>query len=217
MSPPGRPKGEYRSAQHGGYQVTHVPAAGLPDPVHDAQRAFRIALSAMSRPATVHTLGAPIPDVPLGGAMARLLLALTDEDTPVWWQHAQPQLRQWLRFHTGARPVPAAGEASFAVITEAAALPELQSFQNGSLEAPEQSCTLLVEVPTLHGGLAVQTHGPGLRTQASLDIAGLPEGFWAEWQASHALFPQGVDIFFTCGDQVLGLPRTTRIGRLQGI
>jgi alpha-D-ribose 1-methylphosphonate 5-triphosphate synthase subunit PhnH len=26
-----------------------------------------------------------------------------------------------------------------------------------------------------------------------------------------------VDLFFTCGEQALGLPRTTRIARLEGV
>jgi alpha-D-ribose 1-methylphosphonate 5-triphosphate synthase subunit PhnH len=66
-------------------------------------------------------------------------------------------------------------------------------------------------------GPKLQAHGPGIREAQPLAIGGLPEGFWAEWQANHSSFPQGVDIFFTCGAQVLGLPRTTRISRLQGV
>lgn len=192
-------------------------AAGLPDPVHDAQHSFRVALDAMARPGLVHKLGRPIEGLPLGAAMAHLLLMLTDEDTPVWWQSADAGLRQWLRFHTGARSTESAAKAAFAVATCAADLPELQRFAAGSAAAPEHSCTLLVEVPALQGGLALQAHGPGIRDHRTIAIAGLPEGFWAEWQASHAGFPQGVDIFFTCGDEVLALPRTTRIGRLQEV
>jgi len=194
--------------------MSTVPAPGLQDPVFDAQEGFRIALDAMARPGRVRTLGRAIPGLPLGGAMAHLLLTLTDEDTPVWWQGGASGLRKWLRFHTGAPSVAQPGQAAFAVATTCAELPELDRFANGSPEAPEQGCTLLVEVPSLAGGLPMQAHGPGIRDHALLTVAGLPEGFWAEWQASHAAFPQGVDIFFTCGDQVMALPRTTRIGRL---
>jgi alpha-D-ribose 1-methylphosphonate 5-triphosphate synthase subunit PhnH len=194
--------------------MSSVPAPGLQDPVFDAQEAFRIALDAMARPGRVHTLGRPIPGLPLGAAMAHLLLTLSDEDTPVWWQDGDRSLHQWLRFHTGAPSVARPDRASFAVATAAAELPELQRFAHGSLDEPEQGCTLLVEVPSLANGLPMQAHGPGIREHTLLTVAGLPEGFWAEWQASHAAFPQGVDIFFTCGDRVLALPRTTRIGRL---
>ncbi|MDE2607824.1 MAG: phosphonate C-P lyase system protein PhnH [Burkholderiales bacterium] len=194
-----------------------VPAAGLRDPVHDAQHAFRIALEALSRPGRIHVLGKAIEGLPLGAALSHLLLTLTDEDTPVWWQEPAPALQRWLRFHTGARSVADAGQAAFAVVTRPAELPELRAFSCGSAAAPEHSCTLLVEVPSLRGGPAMDAHGPGIRDRLRLEVAGLPEGFWAEWQASHAAFPQGVDIFFCCGGEVLGLPRTTRIGRLEEV
>lgn len=197
--------------------MSAVPAAGLRDPVHDAQEAFRVALDAMARPGRIHVVGEAIAGVPLGGAMARLLLTLTDEETPLWWQQGDAGLRQWLRFHTGAPAARDEGAAAFAVITRAADFPELQRFHNGTDAAPEQSCTLLVEVPALRGGPVVQAHGPGIREAAELAVAGLPEGFWAEWQASHAAFPRGVDIFFTCGAEAVGLPRSTRIGRLQEV
>ena len=46
--------------------------------------------------------------------------------------------------------------------------------------------------------------------------AGLPQNFWAQWQANHALFPQGVDIIFCCSDRAVGLPRSTRVQTLKG-
>lgn len=197
--------------------MSNVPAPGLQDPVLDAQQAFRIALDAMARPGRVLALGRPVSGLALGAAMAHLLLALTDEDTPVWWQPADRSLPKWLRFHTGAPAVAQPGQTAFAVVADSAELPELPRFAQGSPDAPERSCTLLVEVPSLASGLPVQAHGPGINDLVQLTIAGLPEGFWAEWQANHAIFPLGVDIFFTCGDQVLGLPRTARIGRLAGV
>lgn len=197
--------------------MSAIPPAGLPDPVHDAQQGFRAALDALARPGQVQPLGQVIPGLPLGPALAYLLLTLTDEETPVWWQSPAQDVRQWLRFHTGARSAARPEEASFAVATRAADLPELRQFRCGTLASPEQSCTLLVEVPSLRSGRVMHAHGPGIRGSVEVAVAGLPEGFWAEWQASHAAFPQGLDIFFTCGAEVLGLPRTSRIGRLQEV
>lgn len=197
--------------------MSALPAPGLGDPVHDAQRAFRVALDALSRPGRILRLEHPIDGVELGAAQARLLLTLTDESTSVWWQHGARTLPQWLRFHTGARTATRTEDADFAVVTQAADMPELARFASGTAAAPEHSCTLLIEVPSLTSGMRVQAHGPGIRDSIEIAAAGLPEGFWAEWQASHAAFPQGVDIFFTCGETLLGLPRTSRIGRLQGV
>lgn len=193
------------------------PAPGLHDPVHDAQHAFRAALDALSRPGRIQRIGGAVPGLPLPPALALLLLTLTDDDTPVWWQEPSEHLQQWLRFHTGARSVADRGQASFAVITRACDVPELRGFACGSLEAPGDSCTLLLEAPSLAGGSPVQAHGPGIAGAVDLRIAGLPDSFWPQWLANHAAFPQGVDVFFTCGDAVLGLPRTTRIGRLQEV
>jgi alpha-D-ribose 1-methylphosphonate 5-triphosphate synthase subunit PhnH len=145
------------------------------------------------------------------------LLTLTDEATTVWWQEESPRLEQWLRFHTGARSVAEPGEADFAVITRAEELPQLQRFAGGTAASPEHSCTLLIEVVSLRSGLTVFAHGPGIRESVAIAVANLPEGFWADWQANHAAFPQGVDIFFTCGSEVLGLPRTSRIGQLREV
>jgi alpha-D-ribose 1-methylphosphonate 5-triphosphate synthase subunit PhnH len=197
--------------------MSALPAPGLADPVHDAQHSFRLALDALSRPGRIQRLEGAIDGVALGAAQARLLLTLTDESTCVWWQHASKTLQQWLRFHTGARSTTRTEEADFAVVTQPADMPELARFAAGTAAAPEHSCTLLVEVPSITSGLRVQAHGPGIRDSIEVAVAGLPEGFWAEWQASHAAFPQGVDIFFTCGEMLLGLPRTSRIGRLQGV
>ncbi len=191
--------------------------AGLADPVHDAQHAFRAALAALSRPGRLVEIGRPIAGLPLGAAMAHLLLGLADDDSAVWWQHGDPDCSHWLRFHTGARRAAATGDAMFAVVTDARSLPTLEQFAQGTAAAPELSSTLLVEVPSLVDGPALQWRGPGIREAATVRIAGLPAAFWAQWQANHAGFPQGVDVFFTCGAQVLGLPRTTRVSRLEGV
>lgn len=192
-----------------------VPAPGLLDPVHDAQQAFRVALDAMARPGRVLPLGEPVAGLALGAAMAQLLLTLTDEDTPVWWQRRDQALEYWLRFHTGAPTVEDPARAAFAVVTHAASAPALERFSWGTAEAPEQSCTLLVETEGLDGGEALHAHGPGIASSMRLGIPGLPAGFWPQWQANHAAFPQGVDVFITCGARVIGLPRSTRLGRLE--
>jgi len=191
-------------------------SAGFADPVHEAQAAFRAVLEALSRPGQCMALGRSVPGPGLGPAMAHLLLALTDDDTPVWWQ--QPgSAADWLRFHTGASVATAPAQAAFAVIGEVTTMPALDAFSAGSAESPEQAATLLIEVPSLSEGPAVEWHGPGIRDMQTVCLAGLPNRFWTQWQANHAAFPQGVDIVFTCADAMLGLPRTTRVRRLEGV
>ena len=149
--------------------------------------------------------------------MTQLLLALTDDDTPVWWQQRDSVAVQWLRFHTGASITESPSGAAFGVSLDASRLPALEMFSAGTAAAPEHSTTLLLEVPSFDAGPAVEWRGPGIQDMQSVRIAGLPEGFWLQWQANHAAFPQGVDIIFTCANAVLGLPRTTRVRRLESV
>ena len=192
-------------------------SAGFADPVHGAQEAFRCVLDALSRPGRVFTLGSHTSTSNLGPAMAQLLLALTDDDTPVWWQQRDSVAAQWLRFHNGASITERPLGAAFAVSLDASGLPALSMFAAGTAVAPEHSTTLLLEVPSFDAGPAVEWRGPGIQDMQSVRIAGLPEGFWLQWQANHAAFPQGVDIVFTCANAVLGLPRTTRVRRLESV
>lgn len=191
--------------------------AGFADPVHDAQQAFRAALDALSQPGQRVTIGSPVAGLALGAAMAHLLLALTDDDTSVWWQDAGHQAAHWLRFHTGARVADAPQDAAFACISQPANMLALTAFAQGSAASPEFSTTLLIEVESFDRGPALQWYGPGIRDGCTVQIAGLPDAFWTGWHANHATFPQGVDVLFTCGSEAIGLPRTTRVGRLEGV
>ena len=190
--------------------------AGFADPVHESQRAFRAALDALARPGTLVSLGAEVPGVALQPATAHLLLTLSDETTPVWWQPADAPTVQWLRFHTGAPLSPHLQGAAFAVLAASTGMPALECFSMGSAESPEQSVTLLIEVPSLESGPVTVWSGPGIADTATVGIAGLPQGFWAQWQSNHALFPQGVDVIFCCGARAIGLPRSTRVQAPKG-
>jgi alpha-D-ribose 1-methylphosphonate 5-triphosphate synthase subunit PhnH len=192
-------------------------AAGLSDNVHDTQQAFRLVLDALSRPGQPQALGAELPGVPLGGAMARLLLSLCDDETPVWWQGEAKILQNWLRFHTGASVAADKNSASFAVIKQLDTDLALKDFALATAEFPERSSTLLIELPALSGGQDLEWRGPGIANVQRVSLQGLTADFWLQWQTNQALFPQGVDIIFTCGNSVLGLPRTTRVSQMEGV
>jgi alpha-D-ribose 1-methylphosphonate 5-triphosphate synthase subunit PhnH len=199
--------------------VSAVPAAaGFAEPGLGAQRAFRALLQALARPGVVQTVAHDAaPPRGLMPATAALLLALTDEDTAVWWQRPDAAVVQWLRFFTGAPQAAAPARASFAVTSAADELPPLTDFAPGSATAPATSATLLIEVPALAGGQALEWRGPGIRAESRVAIAGLAAGFWGQWQANGAAFPQGVDVVFIAGREIVGLPRTTRVRRLEAL
>ena len=202
-------------------------AIGFADPVHGAQQTFRVLLSAMSEPGRLHTLPAAAvdglhatavdPRPPLGLALGAALLTLLDADTPV---HLAGSLgtddtRAWLRFHTGARAVPAVAAMTAAAACDAGAA-LCDALELGTDDAPQSGATLLVEVDALSdqpraGAVALKLRGPGIERSRNLAVAGLPAAFW-HWRAAlQDELPRGVDLILTCGDQVVAIPRSTRI------
>jgi alpha-D-ribose 1-methylphosphonate 5-triphosphate synthase subunit PhnH len=181
---------------------------GFADPVRDSQAAFRAVLDAMARPGRIHTLAAPAePPPPLERATAAVLLTLADADTPLWFDPAAAAARDWASFHCGA---------SFAAIERATlavalALPNLARLAVGTDEAPEGSATLILQIAALGSGLVYRLEGPGLAEPATLQAAGLPQGFADAWAANRRLFPQGIDVILCAGDRVAALPRTVRL------
>lgn len=202
------------AAPHGSLQRLPL---GFGDAAADAQTSFRAALQALSMPGLPVPCGVTAPAVPgLMPATVALLLALTDHETPVWW--AAPGPAPWLQFHTGAPQVASPALAHFAVCPFGLSWPALAAFCPGTDVSPERSTTLLVELAAWQGGAAQRCHGPGFRAPRTLCLSGLPSGFWAQWQDNHARFPAGVDVIFVCGDQLMGLPRTTVVGNAaQGV
>ena len=176
---------------------------GFTDAPVQASHAFRAVLNALSRPGQIETLHGASAPAPLSPAAATLAMTLFDGTTPVHLAgaHDTPALREWITFHTGA-PLVDAGAASFAIGTWAALHP-IQRFAIGLPDYPDRAATLIVEMPALADKGARLT-GPGIETEAFLSV---PET--AAFQTNRALFPLGFDCFFTAGDQVAGLPRST--------
>lgn len=181
-----------------------------------SQAAFRAALQALAHPGrtTVMPIEAECPSTG-NAAAAVLLLALLDADCTLWLSPrlAASPTATWLRFHTGCRLVSDPALAMFAwVAHDDAALP-LDALAQGSDADPESSATLVLDLPSLHGGRTLELTGPGIRTTQTLQARGLPDDFPTWWQANHAAFPRGVDVFLATPDAIAGLPRTTRIAQ----
>ncbi|MBO3664653.1 phosphonate C-P lyase system protein PhnH [Microbacterium stercoris] len=192
---------------------------GFAQPVHDAQRVFRGVLEALGRP----TLPRPLPRVvappaPLSQAVGGILLALCDDQTPVWLDkalRASTDVVSWLRFHTGARIVDDARDALFVVASSPSAAPRLSDLAQGTDEEPHRSATLVIDATGARGVGSFTATGPGINGSARWDGAGLPGGFLGQWMQNHERFPRGVDVVLAAsdahGDIVRGLPRSTRL------
>ncbi|CAM3187651.1 phosphonate C-P lyase system protein PhnH [Pseudomonas floridensis] len=183
------------------------------DPVLDAQRSFRAALKALAGPGVAQTLNAAHQPPALSGldsATHALCLALLDLDTPVWLAPAfdTAAIRANLAFHCGCPIVNERQNARFALL-DASVAQDLAGFDLGNDRYPDQSCTLLIQLPDLDGGAPLIWSGPGIEHQHRVALP-LANGFWAE-RASRNDFPRGLDVFFLSGSQILGLPRSTRV------
>ena len=182
------------------------------DPVLDAQRGFRAALKALAGPGLIQTLHATPSLERLAPATYALCLALLDVDTPLWLAPSfdTPAIRANLAFHCGCPLTPHRETAGFALLG-AEDLLDLSDFDHGNDRYPDQSCTLLVQLSSLNGGAGMAWRGPGIETEhpVSLPVA---DGFWREREQRNE-FPRGLDLFFTAGHDVIGLPRSTRVAR----
>ncbi len=190
---------------------------GFSDPVLASQAVFRTVMEAMARPGQIAEIGVALaPPAPLGIAAAALALTLLDFETPVWLDPTlavAPEVDGWLKFHTGAPRTADPATAAFAFIAEPATMPAFDAFGLGSVEYPDGSTTLVLEVETLTEGDAFHLSGPGIKGSRRLAAAPLPADFAARMAANRARFPRGVDLVLTCGRRLAALPRSVHLTR----
>ncbi|WP_448108915.1 phosphonate C-P lyase system protein PhnH [Pseudomonas azerbaijanoccidentalis] len=180
------------------------------DPVLDAQRGFRAAMKALAGPGLIQTLQ-PTPSLEgLEPATYALCLALLDVDTPLWLAPSfdTPLIRANLAFHCGCPLTAKREDARFALLA-ADDLLDLSDFDHGNDRYPDQSCTLLVQLPSLDGGAGLKWRGPGIESEHGVALP-VADGFWRE-RERRIEFPRGLDLFFAAGHDLVGLPRSTRI------
>lgn len=186
--------------------VTDAMGGGFANPSRDAAIAFRAALDVMARPGLIREITGGHPPLPLSPAAGSLLLVLCDPETRVYLSPSCDidAIRAWLRFHAGA-PLVSAGEADFAIGPWAELAPDLPLMRKGVQDYPDRSVTLIVEMDHLSPKGARLT-GPGIKDEAWLNLPDI-----AAFAANARSFPLGFDTFFTAGDHVAALPRSTRV------
>ncbi|TQV76165.1 phosphonate C-P lyase system protein PhnH [Denitrobaculum tricleocarpae] len=192
-----------------------APNAGFDNPVLQSQAMYRKLLGAMAQPGRILSceLSLDVP-TPLWPTTAAAALTLLDFDTPLWLNPgaaAAHALGDYLRFHCGCPLVEAIGNAAFAIISDPAELPPLDSFAAGTDEYPDRSATLLIQVERLDDSRGVILRGPGIECKQTFQAKGLPQGFWQQVQENHAGFPRGVDMIFCAQDRIAALPRSTQV------
>ncbi|KQS81265.1 hypothetical protein ASG25_07220 [Rhizobium sp. Leaf384] len=185
---------------------------GFAEPVFGSQHAFRALMDAFARPGSIADLsGLAVPPVPMSPAAGAFLLALADQDTPVFFETHMPDAQAWVGFHTGATVTRDAPSARFAHLSDAGDAAAWNRFARGTAEYPDRSASLLLPVAGLRGGQSLILKGPGIETTREIAPQGLPRGFADVMAANRAGFPLGFDLVLVAGGEALALPRTTRI------
>ncbi len=196
---------------------TSVYLGGFVQPVFDAQTVFRQVMNAMARPGTITRFDAlTTPPAPLISVTGSIAAALFDHDTSVWLEPAQasqPALTGWLTFNTSTKIVAQGFDADFAIVTDAGALPSLESFAQGTQEFPDRSTTIILQVESLDQGPRLVLEGPGIKEKAFISPSGLPDQFCEQCSANRQRFPRGVDLLLVSTQGLIGLPRTVKISR----
>ncbi len=182
-------------------------------PVFESQAAFRALMMALAEPGTIQTVPEPAKVVPgLSSAMSALALALLDFETYAWIDPEAPNdTAAYLRFHTGAQITENPLEASFALIVKSQVMARLDTFATGTLEYPDRSTTLLIDVETLSTAHGWRLSGPGIPKQLRLAAGPFPKNFGADVVHNHSLFPCGVDLVFCHRTHVAAIPRSTHV------
>ena len=194
--------------------IAELPA-GFADKVLSAQSTFRSVMDAMAHPGSVQhaaaSVGTPRPMMPGTAAIA---LTLFDHDTPIWLDAGMSEtsdVARWLKFHSGAPVVGDPSVCHFALITDANALPDLARFALGTNEYPDRSTTLVMQVESLTQGRTYELRGPGIDGSATLRATLEPNNLFERLAINETLFPRGIDLLLVSGEEIVAIPRTTRL------
>lgn len=183
------------------------------DPMRDSQSVFRKVMEAVARPGTIADIAfAAEPPAGLAPAAAAVALTLFDFETQVWLDPALAggETETWMRFHCGCPLTVDPSNAAFAVVCDMAAAPPLSAFNQGDAKYPDRSTTLVLQVSALTGGQPVVLTGPGVNGEITVAPAGLPAGFWDQFETNSAQFQFGVDVLLVAGQALMALPRSAR-------
>jgi alpha-D-ribose 1-methylphosphonate 5-triphosphate synthase subunit PhnH len=197
--------------------MTTADVRGFADPVFDGQHVFKSVMMALAHPGSIHQMNVELrPPAPLSPGSAALALSLCDFETLIWLDghlNANPGVASYLRFHTGARVVENPQEASFAFVGNAAHVSDLRGFSIGTLEYPDRSATLVIEVCRLLGDTVEGwvLSGPGIEGSVRLDAGPAVSRLKSCFIDNHKLFPRGLDVIFVAGDRIAAMPRSTQL------
>ena len=104
--------------------------------------------------------------------------------------------------------------ANFAIVTKPATMPALDSFRVGPYEYPDKATTIVIQVDDILPAAVNKYRNILFDNIVQLDLKGVPNTFWNQWRQLSGLYPLGIDIFFTCDDVLIDLPKSNGSDRI---
>ncbi|WP_226582473.1 phosphonate C-P lyase system protein PhnH [Acuticoccus sediminis] len=162
--------------------------------------AFESLMWALARPGTRQRLAEP--------GLLPLAASLLDRETTV---HAGDGTMAAALAATGARPAPLeTAEFVFTSLAGEADAARAATASVGDPLYPDRAATVFAPATFGGGGTALRLGGPGIRGTVRLPVGGVHPSFWAA-RAKAIRYPLGFDLYLVAEDEVVGLPRSTRI------
>ncbi|RJG47680.1 phosphonate C-P lyase system protein PhnH [Motilimonas pumila] len=189
--------------------------SGFAQGVADSQFCFRHILTAMSEPGTVCQLNKHPGFMPLHAATSQVLLTLCDQDTGIYLsanlanEAELAALTDNLAFHCQA-PLVVAEQADFAVVDGQEEV-AMSSFKAGTHLLPETNCTLVIQTNGFHHGPLYRLTGPGIEHHKHVQLGYLSPTITEHLIAPKQAFPLGLDLIFCAGEDIIAIPRTTKV------
>ncbi|MQY42535.1 phosphonate C-P lyase system protein PhnH [Epibacterium sp. SM1969] len=162
-----------------------------------ANAAFDALLKSLARPGMVHQL-------PEAGETC-LIDALIDRECRVY--SADPLLLPQI-MRCGAE-IADAPQADHLFLGRLSSVDMLNSLRLGSDLYPDEGATLIVRAK-LGEGAALCLKGPGINGSETVQVSGLPEGFWATRRAVMR-YPMGFELILLDADRLMAIPRSTDV------
>lgn len=182
---------------------------GLTDNIHAPQQYFRQILLAMSEPATCVSLSQSPEWEKLNAASVGVLLTLCDQNTHVYFSDTLKSdgIIKSTQFHTQA-VISEAQTAHFAFIT--ASEFRADDFNHGDEVCPEHSATVVIQVDSLKDGNPLTLSGAGIKSTKTVSPM-MSDALVTHYQHQAKHYPLGIDTILTCGNQLIAIPRTTKV------
>jgi alpha-D-ribose 1-methylphosphonate 5-triphosphate synthase subunit PhnH len=202
--------------------------AALLDTIRSDQQTFRTALNALANPGRVDLLAtASRSDAPtLNGNRytGPFLMALLDHEVSFSVEPG-PDAGAFAAYilKRSRAPIVSADRADFVLADSSKLDPQLPlELRTGSFDYPDDSATLIVQVPTLDqdeaSELTLSLEGPGIPGRRILKLTGVAAELFTARDRAIAHYPIGIDlIFIDFEGRISALPRTTQVRIVTGV